>query len=189
MSDDNSVVDLLALRNELFISSGIDLGSRSIQIIGDIDENMFRKVETGISLLEDGCRKAITLKINSNGGSPEDAMAIVGRMQASNCQIITEGYGMIASAATLIFVAGNKRKMSEYAKFMTHQCGYELGGKHIEVYRYVMEQEKNERIAAEFMEKFSTKTAEFWYALNKNGKDTYFTAKECLEHGLIEEIF
>ena len=75
-------------------------------------EEIFRK-ERG--------EKAITIRLHSEGGSVYEALAIVGRIEKCKCQIITEGYGAIMSAATLILASGDKRRISRLAWFMVHE--------------------------------------------------------------------
>lgn len=63
----------------------------------------------------------LCLVINSTGGSLHHAMAIVDAMASSQILIVTRGIGYIASAALLIFVAGQERTLTSNTTIMTHQ--------------------------------------------------------------------
>jgi len=188
-SERDLAVQLLELRLNTALDKGIDTQSRVIQVVGEIDSNMFRHIDAGLTLLEEGSRKAITLRLNSEGGYPSDALAIVGRIKASSCQIIIEAYGQVSSAATIILASGKKRRMSEYCLFMTHQSSYEVGGSHVEIKDAVDQAEQEEKIWASHMGRFTGTDAEFWYELHKTGKNKYFNATECLNMGIVDEIF
>ena len=86
---------------EYWFGKGVNFQQRIIQITGPIEPGLFDKVDAAMTVLEEDSRKAITIRINSEGGAVYEAMAIVGRLTKSSCQIITEGYGAVWSAATL----------------------------------------------------------------------------------------
>lgn len=182
-------VSLLELRLGTSLGHGMDVQCRTIQVVGMIDDDMFRHVDSCLTFLEDGSKKAITIRISSDGGHPSSAFAIIGRIRASKCQIICEGYGIVASAATIVLAAGKRRRMSEFCQFMTHQSAYVVEGKHTQVQEYVAQAERDERLWASFMAKFSKMPTDHWYALHKTGKDKFFGAQECLEMGIVDEIF
>jgi len=132
--------------------------------------------------------KTVTIKINSPGGDTYEAMAVVGRLRSSSCRIVTEGYGHIMSAATLILACGDKRKMSEFAYFMWHEAGYGLDGDRVSTHKATLKQvEREEKLWCDTMAKFSNKTSKFW---EKTGKhiDVYYDAHELIELGVIDEV-
>src|SRR4051812_7142651 len=96
-----------------FTFKGINLRARSITITEEIDYKWFIEVDAAMSEFEAQSSKPVTIKISSQGGNVYDALAIVGRLKRSKCMIVTEGYGSIMSAATLIFASGNTRKISK----------------------------------------------------------------------------
>jgi len=137
--------------------------------------------------LERESKKSIIVRINSPGGDVYESLAMVGRMRSSKCQVITEGYGQMMSAAGFLLAAGNKRYMSKYAMFMWHESSYRAGGRHSTVKEYVNQLEVEERLFAKWMAEFTNQTAEFWYEKGRV-KDYYLTADECLEFGIIDGI-
>lgn len=176
------------LRLEYLFEQGIDLKHRIIRITGPIGDGTFEEFDCQLTELEkSNARKTVTVRINSPGGSVYDALAIVGRIKSSSCPVITEGYGHIMSAATLVLAAGKRRKMSMYAWFMFHKSQYMVGGSHDDVIEAVEQAEREEKFWAKWMAEMSEKDAKFWYNSAKK-KDFYMTAEECLKVGIIDEI-
>jgi ATP-dependent protease ClpP protease subunit len=193
MSGDNNgrqdlAVQLFEVQLEAMLDRGIDLVGRSVQLIGEIDEDTFKFIDGALTMLENQNRKSITIKIVSGGGDIYSALAIISRMRASQCKIITEGHGYVMSAATAILAAGNKRRLSSLATFMWHEASYEVGGKHAEVKAWIEQFDKEEERWAELMAQFSNETALFWADSAKH-TDKFFTPKELIELGVIDESF
>ncbi len=182
-------VHLFEVQTEIALKHGIDLPGRSIQLVGEIDEEMFMLIDAALTILEHQSKAKITIKINSPGGSIYDALAIVGRMQKSNCKIITEGYGCIMSAAGLILAAGNKRSMSKYAWYMFHEASWGADGTHTQIKHVAAQIEREEEMWSKAMESFTSASAEFWSREGKSGKDLYLDAGQCMELSIIDEVF
>lgn len=183
----DSKISQLGIHLETLLEYGINFRDRIITIKGEIDEKQFALVDAGLSEMESASRKAVTIRINSQGGSVYDALAIVGRLRASKCKIITEGYGEIMSAATLILACGHERKMSEFGWFMTHESSYAVEGKHSDVKNYVKQAEREEAVWNRYMAKFSKQDEKFWAKVNQ-GVDTFYSPEQLKEIGVIDEV-
>lgn len=173
----------------LIIERGISLASRSITISCDIDENLFLLIDAGLTEMErQSTKKPITIKINSQGGSMYDALAIVGRMKNSKCHIVTEGYGSIMSAATILLAAGDTRKISKFAWFVHHEAGYTIDGRHSHIKEHVAQMEREEKTWARWMEELTSTPAEMWveFAIKS---DAHFSPHDLLELGVVDLIF
>jgi ATP-dependent protease ClpP protease subunit len=166
---------------------GANFRDRIITLDREIDSGSFTFVSAALTEMEKTNKRRVTLHINSPGGSVYDALAIVGRLKASPCNIITEIYGQCMSAATLIAACGSYRRMSRYAFFMHHQSTYGFSGKHEEAKVLFEQQEREERSWANWMAEFSKMDDDFWYQIVKSG-DVYYSPEECLKLGLIDEI-
>lgn len=64
----------------------------------------------------------ITVKINSPGGSAFDGITIHNALKSHNAKVTTIAEGLAASAASLIFMAGNERKMHENSFLVNHRA-------------------------------------------------------------------
>lgn len=177
----------LGIHLETLLTHGINFRDRIITIKEEIDAELFGRIDAALSEMESDNRRAITIRINSEGGSVYDALAIVGRLKSSKCRIITVGFGAIMSAATLILACGDERKMSDIAWFMHHESQYGVEGSHSQIVDAVAQAEKEENQWALAMEGYSKKDAKFWRKVAKD-KNAYFTAQELLDMGVIDEL-
>ena len=175
-------------RIELALEHGINIKDRVVHFTGEIEEGSFDLVDFALHELERDSKKSIIFKINSPGGSVYEALAVAGRIRSSRCRIITEGYGHVMSAATIILAAGNKRRMSKYCTFMAHEASYELNGKHSNIKEEVEQAEREEQLWCEWMEELSGTPKEFWREMTHKS-NLYLNADLCLKHGVIDEIF
>ena len=123
-------IDKEKLRLDYLFEQGVNFVDRVIQINEEISDHSFAFMDAALSELERSSKKTITIRINSPGGSVYDALAMIGRLNASNCIIVTQAYGHVMRAATLLLAAGKKRRMSKYCVFMAHQMSYYIGGSH-----------------------------------------------------------
>lgn len=177
-----------ALLLEYSFGFKVDFKNRIITISGEIDQDMFEVVEAGLTEMESQNRRSVTIKINSPGGDVYQALAIVGRIKESSCNIITKGYGHIMSAATMILASGDTRKVSKFAFFMHHESSYELDGKHSDLKNEVAQMEREEDCWAQWMEEFTTQPKKFW-AKSGVGKNAYFNAEQLVQLGVVDEVF
>lgn len=189
VKEDETTLTKEALLMSYQFDYGINIKDRIIRITGDIDDSTFDVFDIAMTELESRNKKTVTVKINSWGGDPYQALAIVSRMQESKCLVDTKGYGPIASAATLILAAGTRqRSISALSSFMHHETYYNAEGKHTEVVNLVAEMERQERLWCEVMSGLTNKDSVFWRKLGKN-KDAYLTPDQLLEFGVIDKIF
>lgn len=182
-------VQMFEVKTEQAFKYGFNVSARTIQLVGDVSEEMFMQLDTALTILEEESKASITIKINSLGGSVYDGMAIVGRIRSSKCKIVTEGFGCVMSAAILILAAGNKRRMSKYAYAMWHEASYEDGGTLSQMTHRNKQMLRENDLACEAMERFTTSPAKFWKNEGLLGKDLYLTAEECETLGVVDEVF
>lgn len=87
----------------------------------------------------------VHIVINTGGGSLDTASALLSAMRGTRAHIITEAVGTVASAGTLIFLAGNEFRVSQELSFMLHTASYGTGGKSNNVVEQVLHYEKGTR--------------------------------------------
>ena len=76
--------------------------------------------------------------------------------------------------------------MTENSTVMVHEGSAFEGGKTTDVLKGADHLKKLQKNINRILGDVTSKNAEFWEGVSKN--DTYLTAKECLEYGLIDEI-
>jgi len=87
--------------------------------------------------------KYLQLIINSGGGDLQAAFAVIDTMKGSAIPIYTVGLGCVASAAVLIFIAGEKghRVLTPNTSVLSHQYSWGTYGKEHELFSTVKEYE------------------------------------------------
>lgn len=119
----------------------------------------------------------IEVRINSIGGSVSEGLSICSAILNSEKPVTTIIDGMAYSMAGVIAMCGNKRKMVDYGTFMMHNAS---GGNDEEVLNLITNS------LAKIFERTTSLT------MNKvkelMNKETWMSAQECLEMGLVDEI-
>ena len=84
---------------------------------------------------------AITIIINSPGGSVHSAFHLIDIMKTSDIPIHTVGQGLVASCGILTLMAGDKghRRVTHNTSVMSHQYSWGSSGKEHEFYAKVKE--------------------------------------------------
>lgn len=72
--------------------------------------------------------KRVAVRINSGGGNWQEGQSMYDMLKASALKVDTYCVGLVASAATLPFMAGNKRLIAAHGKLMIHNCGSGVTG-------------------------------------------------------------
>ncbi len=109
----------------------MDKGKAELYIHGVIGNGLFDDVSATdlikeLNALNDV--KEITVFIRSEGGSVFDGLAIYDALRMHPAKIITEAQGIAASMATIVFSAGDERRMSENSQLMIHNPWTVAGG-------------------------------------------------------------
>ena len=86
-------------------------------------------------------RKELLLMICSEGGTMQDAFALIDVMRSSTIPIKTVGLGMIASSGLLIFLAGSegRRVLTPNTSILSHQFSWYNEGKAHELFATMKE--------------------------------------------------
>lgn len=128
----------------------------------------------------------IDVEINSPGGDTYAGIAMYNALRASGKAITTKAMGVAASAASLVFMAGDKRVMPKNTFLMIHNPWTFTSGNAEEL-----------REVADTLEKIGT-VVQATYAARSGmddtklsemlSKDTYLTADEALADGFATEV-
>jgi ATP-dependent Clp protease, protease subunit len=168
--------------------------SRTVYLVGDIDEELIRSAVERITVLsEKKPKKPITLIINTYGGNVDDTFMLYDLMKYIPTPIHTVGLGKIMSAGCLLLAAGvkGKRKMGRNARVMYH-CGWEYtGGTIFEMRANLQAFERQEAMYDQRFAEETSLTIEQVEALyDKNGptSDHYLTAEQALQLGIVDEL-
>lgn len=132
----------------------------------------------------------LVIEIYSPGGSLLEGLAIAGRIKSSDCRIITECYGRVASAAMLPFLAGDERKINSLATLLMHEprIVVEELTKVSDAEKILKEVRGYEVEYTQYLANHSKKSYTFYKNLLKDGKDHIISAKVAKEWGLADKI-
>ena len=183
-----TAAEVFMLQAELLLKYNLDVAKRTFWIMGEINTKTLKHVDACLSILETQGRQKVTIKLCSEGGEVDEALAIVSRMQRSPCKVRVEAHGQCMSAATAILAIGSKRSVSKYVTFMFHEASYGIEGKHSEIKPWIAQFDKSEATWAALMAEHSNKDASFWLEQSKH-TDKFLTPAQLLEYGVVDEIF
>lgn len=185
----DQAIDLFKYELDTQMDRGVSIKSRSFTLTGEVDLNMFHRVDGCLNIFEGQGEEPITIKLCSEGGEIYSALAIIGRIKSSPCKIIIVALGQIMSAATAIFAAADKRISSKYTSFMFHQISIELQDKKLSEVKYELDQsEREDAVFSNILAEETSRDFKYWHDLIASGKNVYLTAAECKEAGLVDKI-
>ncbi len=119
----------------------------------------------------------IHIRICSPGGSVIEGMSIITSILNCKKQVITYADGFVASIASLIFISGDITKMWDAGLLMFHGCS---GGdaESLEYFNGALSTVYQKRLGK------TKDEVEKWMS-----KDTYFTASDAKEAGIVDEVY
>jgi ATP-dependent Clp protease protease subunit len=164
--------------------------SRSILLSKGVDEKMVESVSQQLFLMEaDSTEEPITVYVNSPGGSADCGFAIYDLLRFVESPIKTVCSGICASAAILIFLAGDKgqRYSLPNSRFLLHQPSTRAQGTASDLQITAQEIVKlRERYNEIVSEEVNGKSVE--QVTQDSMRDFWLTAKEAEEYGLVSKV-
>lgn len=128
----------------------------------------------------------ITLYLTTCGGSVHSAWAIVDTILKSDIEFHTVISGFVASAGTLISVAGKKRFMYPHAHALIHEVRSGAWGRYSDMRDQFANTDKiMNTLVSFYTERTNLGEEELRTLLSR---DRYWDCHESLQHGLIDEI-
>ena len=165
------------------------LKDRIIFLTGEIDDYTANLVVAQMLFLEmEDPDKAISLYINSPGGSVTAGMAIYDTMQYLRCPVATLCIGMAASMGAFLLAAGAKgmRRALPNAEIMIHQP---LGGARGQATDIMIHAEQIMRIKRRMNEILAQRTGQPLERVERDTeRDHFLSAEEALDFGIIDSI-
>lgn len=172
------------------------MGSVSVQEDGEsgTDAHMAERCIKGLHILEASAPngdKPIIIKMNNPGGDVYHGLAIFDAIKSCKNHVTIIVYGYAMSMGSIILQAADRRVMGSNARIMLHYGTDGFSG-HVKTLEKVAEESRKLSAWDEklFLEKIKQKRPEFTVAKVKKllEHDTFLTAQEALDLGLIDEI-
>lgn len=135
-------------------------------------------------------KKELLLMICSEGGSVEDAFALIDVMKASSIPIKTVGLGCVASSGLLIFLAGMKgrRMLTPNTSILSHQYSNYHEGKHHELFAIAKEHSLIQERMLRHYQASTGLSEEIILSKLLPPTDVYLSADEALSLGLCDYV-
>jgi ATP-dependent Clp protease protease subunit len=165
------------------------LESRTIIISQGIDSQLARSIYSRVILLEkDNAKKPITVIINSQGGGADSGFGIYDMLRFVKPPITTLTAGLCASAAVIVFLAGEKGKRFALpnSRFLIHQPSTSAVGPAAD-----LEITANQilKIRDQFNFIIANETGnDIKKVTSDTNRDFWLTADEAIEYNLVSKI-
>ncbi|MEM5517622.1 ATP-dependent Clp protease proteolytic subunit [Henriciella sp. AS95] len=166
------------------------LKERIIFVTGGIDDGMAALITSQLLFLEsESPKKEIAMYINSPGGYVSSGLAIYDTMQYIRCPISTVCIGQAASMGSLLLAAGKKdlRIALPNARVMVHQPSGGFRGVATDIERHAEEILELKRRLNNIYVKHTGQ--DYDTIERKLDRDTFMTAEEARDFGLIDQVF
>jgi len=167
------------------------LRERIIMLNGPVEDMMANTIVAQLLFLEsENPDKEISLFINSPGGVITSGMSIYDTMQFIKCDVATYVMGQACSMGSFLAQAGTagKRYMLPYARHMIHQPSGGARGMQSDIEIQYKEITKMKDILTKLYVKHNTKGKTYEEFERDMDRDTFMSAEEALEYGLIDKI-
>jgi len=167
------------------------LKERIIMLNGPVEDMMANTIVAQLLFLEsENPDKEISLFINSPGGVITSGMSIYDTMQFIKCDVATYVMGQACSMGSFLAQAGTagKRYMLPYARHMIHQPSGGARGMQSDIEIQYKEITKMKDILTKLYVKHNTKGKTYAQFEHDMDRDTFMSAQEALEYGLIDKI-
>ncbi|MDW4420921.1 Clp protease ClpP [Staphylococcus saprophyticus] len=168
------------------------MANNEIDIYGFIDNVTVEGMTISPQTIKDqlnamGDVDEVVVNINSNGGDVFSGVAIYNMLRRHDAHITVNIDGLAASIASVIAMAGDKVNMPGNAMLMVHNAWTEIAG---DSNTFKKQADSLERINSVVFNSYVDKSPDIDHALLQQYMDdeTWFTAKEAKDLGLIDNI-
>ena len=167
------------------------LKERIVMLNGPVEDGMANLIVAQLLFLEsENPDKEISMFINSPGGVITAGMSIYDTMQFIRCPVATYVMGQACSMGSFLAQAGEpgKRYMLPYARHMIHQPSGGARGMQSDIEIQYKEITKMKQMLTELYVKHNSKGKTYEEFERDMDRDTFMSAEEALEYGLIDKI-
>lgn len=147
-------------------------------------ESQMKVVDAALSLDQP---RPIYLHITTHGGCIHSAFTVVDTIENMSCPVHTVVEGFVASAGTLISLAGEERTIAKNAYMLIHELRSGVWGKMSNIEEEYQNLKKlMDHIKAYYTDKTSIKSKELDKILKQ---DVVWNASECIDRGLVNDVY
>lgn len=167
---------------------GINTDTNTVYMAYDFDmDNLYTIITKIDCLFRHNPEKEINMIISSYGGDVYSMLGMIDYIRNLPIKVNTHCLGASMSAAAVMLACGTgKRTMSKNSSVMIHEGSAFEAGKTSDVLKGADHLKLLQKSICDILGEVTKKTSDFWKGVSK--QDTYLTAKECLEYGVVDEV-
>jgi ATP-dependent Clp protease protease subunit len=167
---------------------GINIKSNTMYLTYEIEQDTLYAIMTRFdNFVQHNEGVDINLNIASYGGDVYSMLGIIDYFKTLPVKVNTQCVGACMSAAAVILACGTgKRTMTQNSTVMVHEGSAFEAGKTSDVLKGADHLKKLQNNINRILGEVTSKDQEFWEKVSQH--DTYLTAEECLDYGIIDEI-
>jgi len=150
-------------------------------------ESVLHLIRALLKLRDEDNVKRIYLFIHSDGGDLHAGLGAMDHIQNLGVEVRTVMDGFVASAATLIFLAGTRRYVMPNANLLIHQLSTEFWGK----FQDLQDEMANSKSLMDTIKSIYTKHTNIPRKDIKSllKREMYLSAERCMELGIAEKPY
>lgn len=145
------------------------------------------KLQNTKNILGDSFDPVIHLRVKTDGGDLHAVLSTVDIINNLKSKVYTYIDGSVASAGTMITLAGDRRFMGKHAIFLIHQLSAGAYGKYSEL----EDNMENCSNMMKFLKAYYKETTKIPMKTLDSllKRDLYLSADECIQYGMVDEVF
>lgn len=185
--------------NHTFFNVKSNTGNRAVieidGVIGGWDWESWDRINTG-RIIRKALRELsgvgeIEVLISSPGGDVDEAFQIHDALRDHPAKVITIINGFCASAATIIALAGDERRISKNSLYLIHKCSSRVVGNQHDLEHELESQKTINDVALDMYRAVNKKSEQDLIDLfdYDNGHGKWITAQEAVDFGFCTEIY
>lgn len=176
---------------DILIEHGVDIRKRLIYLQGDVDHSVIHKFIKILKYL-DKTQGDIQIVLDSDGGDVNLGLATYDAIQNCTNSIEIRVEGVAMSMGSIILQAADKRVITKHSRIMIHIGSMGLEEQHFtNVERAVEETKKLDKMCRDiYFDRMKDKNPKVRKTKLDNMMlfDSYISAEEALELGLVDEV-
>ncbi len=169
---------------------GINIDTNTVYMAYDFDmDNLYTIVTKTDNILrhQKDARKPLNMIISSYGGDVYAMLGLIDHIRSLPVKVNTHCLGACMSAAAVLLACGTgNRTMSKNSTVMIHEGSAFEAGKTSDVLKGADHLKLLQKSICDILGDVTKKTSDFWEGVSK--QDTYLTAKDCLEYGVVDKV-
>ena len=163
-----------------------DITNESVLDLNKVLIEVDLKLQNTKNILGDCFDPTIHLHLKTDGGEIFSAITTLDLIPTLKSKVYTYVDGCVASAGTLISVAGTKRFMGKNAYLLIHQLSGEMYGKFSEMEDQMENSANLMKFIKNVYKQYTKIPMKKLDELLK--RDLWLSSKECLDYGIVDEI-